>query len=46
MTHEKDFYVSPSAETVCIMARQAVLQGSKEFMMSAEDAGDEETPGF
>lgn len=46
MLREKDIYVSPSIETVCIMARQEVLQGSKEFKMSGEDAGDEETPGF
>lgn len=46
MVREKDFYVSPSVEAVCILARQEVLQGSKEFKMSGEDAGDEETPGF
>lgn len=46
MMYEKDVYVSPSVETVRIMARQAVLQGSKDFNMSGEDAGDEETAGF
>ena len=46
MLREKDIYVSPSIETVCIMARQEVLQGSKEFKMSGEDASDEVTPGF
>lgn len=46
MLHEKDIYVSPSVETVCFMARQTVLQGSEKFMMSGENAGDEENPGF
>lgn len=44
MFHEKDSYVSPIAEMVCIMARQAILEGS--FKMRGEDAGDENEAGF
>ena len=46
MFSEKDIYVSPSIETVCIATVQAVLQASEGFRMNAESAGDEEYAGF
>lgn len=42
MLVEKERYVSPLAEIVCVVTRQAILEGS----MRGENAGDEENPGY